>query len=146
MRDPIFPPPCMAFLHAELIEASDGRAVVRFSPKPEMENPYGLIQGGILTGMLDNIIGPAVVSAVPNRQTSTIQMNVHYLAPARAGEVLIGTAEVVRHGRTQAYIEAQLVRESDQTLLAKGTATNVFLGEVAPTFEQADLTRAKPRD
>ena len=127
MKEANFPPPCMTYLHADLLESGDGRARVRFTPTKQMENPYGLIQGGILAGMIDNIIGPAVASAVPDRQTSTIQMSVHYLHSVRAGERIIGEAQVIKFGRTQAYTEARLVREDDGTLLVKATATNVFL-------------------
>ncbi len=47
------PPPCFAFLESELVEASSGKAVVLFRPTEQMENPYGIIQGGILAAMLD---------------------------------------------------------------------------------------------
>jgi acyl-coenzyme A thioesterase 13 len=129
MRKPKIPPPCFAFLHAELLSAQDGVAVVRFHPTEGMENPYGTIQGGILAGMLDNIIGPAVVSAQPDRRSATIQMSVNYLDSAKAGDTLLGTARVVRAGRRQAYIEAELIRESDNACLVKATATNVFVGD-----------------
>ena len=135
MRKPKLPPPCFSFLKAEMIEADKGAAIVRFIPSEEMENPFGLIQGGILAGMVDNVIGPAVVSAVPDRQTSTIQMSVNFLAPARPGERILGTARVVRLGRTQAYIEAELVRESDKTLLLRASATNIFL---SPSNKEKD--------
>ena len=101
--------------------------MVRFKPTEEMENPFGQVQGGLLAGMLDNIIGPAVVSVAPERPTTTIQMNINYLRPAKPGDILIGTAKVVKHGRTQAYIEAELLREADNALLACATATNLFL-------------------
>ncbi len=143
MRIPTFPPPCFEFLHAELIEATDGRAVVRFSPDSQMENPYGLIQGGLLAGMLDNCIGPAVVSAVPDRQTTTLQMSTHYLSPAKAGDVLLGTANVVKYGKTQAVIETRLVREKTGEVIAIATATNIFLGEVPNQPPQELLHQSK---
>jgi uncharacterized protein (TIGR00369 family) len=121
------PPNCFDFLRAELIEAADGAASVRFMPTEEMENPYGNIQGGILAGMIDNVIGPAVVSLAPEKPTATIHMSVNFLGSARAGEAIIGTARVVRYGRTQIYLEAEMTRESDGKLILKATATNVLL-------------------
>jgi uncharacterized protein (TIGR00369 family) len=132
MPAPKMPPPCFEFLHSELIEIESGRAVVRFSPIEQMENPFGQIQGGILAGMIDNCVGPAVGATTPDRQTTTIQMSIHFLKPVIAGETIIGTAEVVKYGRTQAYVEANLTRESDGELLVKATATNLFLGKVDP--------------
>ena len=127
---PKLPPPCFAFLGGELLEVGNGKAVVRFTPTEEMENPYGQVQGGILAGMMDNIIGPATVSAMPDRRSATIQMSVNYLRSVRSSETIIGTAEVIKQGRTQVYLEAKLNRESDGKLLATASATNVFLDAV----------------
>jgi acyl-coenzyme A thioesterase 13 len=127
MKPPKLPPPCFDFLKAELIEAGSGKAVIRFSPTEEMENPYGLTQGGILAGMLDNIIGPAIVATVPGRRTTTVQMSVNYLRPVRTGDILIGTAEIIKHGKTQAYTEAKLVNEATGELVACCSAVNIFL-------------------
>jgi len=119
----------MAFLNAEMIENEPGKAVFKFRPTAEMENPFGTIQGGLLAGMIDNLVGPAVFAADPSRATATIQMNLHFLGPAAAGDVLIGRAEAVKMGRTQAYVEAELRRESDGKLLVKASAVNIFLDE-----------------
>ncbi|HSA16013.1 MAG TPA: PaaI family thioesterase [Spirochaetota bacterium] len=121
------PPNCFAFLNAELLSASNGAASVRFTPTEEMENPYGNIQGGILAGMIDNVLGPAVVSLAPEKPTATIHMSVNFLGSVRANEPVIGTARVVRYGRTQIYLEAEMTRESDGKLVLKATATNVLL-------------------
>ncbi len=121
------PPPCMDFLNSELIEAGEGRARIRFVPDERMENPYGIIQGGILAAMLDNTIGPAVAFTHPDRASSTIHLSVNFLRSVRAGEAIIGTALVVKSGRRQAYVEAQLERERDGTLLVRASTTNVFV-------------------
>lgn len=121
------PPPCYDFLHSELVSAENGEAVVRFTPIEDMENPYGSIQGGILAGMIDNVLGPAVVSTAPERPSATIQMSINYLKPVKAGEVLVGRAHVVKAGRSQVYMEASLEKEVDGTLVARATATNVYL-------------------
>jgi uncharacterized protein (TIGR00369 family) len=121
------PPPCFDFLNGELISAGEGKAECRFTPTEEMENPYGSIQGGILAGMMDNVLGPAMVTLAPDRASATIQMSVNYLKPAKAGEAVIGRAEVVRQGTNQVYLEGSLERESDGTLLLRATATNIFL-------------------
>lgn len=127
MPKPNFPPPCFAFLHSEMIEAKDGKAEVLFYPTQEMENPFGTIQGGILAAMLDNIIGPAVVSLGDNRQTATIQMSVNYTGAVKAGEKILGIAKVTHAGRLQTVISAHLERYEDGKKLANASAINVFL-------------------
>jgi uncharacterized protein (TIGR00369 family) len=68
-----------------------------------------------------------MVTLAPDRASATIQMSVNYLKPAKAGEAVIGRAEVVRQGTNQVYLEGSLERESDGTLLLRATATNIFL-------------------
>lgn len=123
----IEPPPCFGFLEAELIELAPGQARVRYIPSERMNNPYGIIQGGLIAGMLDNAIGPAVMSLEGHRKSSTIHMTLNFLRPVIAGESILAVARVIKHGRIQAYIEAEMIRERDEVLLLKATATNVFL-------------------
>ena len=106
--------------------------VCRFAPTPEMENPYGVIQGGLLAAMIDNMVGPAVFSVAPDRRSTTIYLSVSFLSPARPGEILRGVAEVVKAGRSQVYVEARLEREADGALLVRATATNLLLGDETP--------------
>jgi uncharacterized protein (TIGR00369 family) len=103
-----------------------GHAIIEFRAVEAHENPYGQIQGGLLAAMIDNCVGPAVYLLAPDRQSTTIEMKVNYLAPAHAGDQLRGEATVVKHGRTTAYVEISLTR-ADGTLLVRASATNVFL-------------------
>ena len=129
MPSPKIPPPCWTLFDAEPITFDAGHVVIRFRGRDEHENPYGLIQGGLLAAMIDNCIGPAVYLISPDRQSTTIEMKVTYLEPARAGELLLGDARVIKHGRTAAFVEVSLTKE-DGSLVARASATNVFLGRV----------------
>ncbi len=122
-------PPCFDFLKASMLEYGNGKAKMKFLPTEEMLNPFGIIQGGILAGMLDNVIGPAIFSLAPRRPTCTLQMNMNYIGAVKAGDELIGTAEVIHFGRSQVYVEAKLMRGGK--LIATATSTNLFL-DLAP--------------
>lgn len=129
MPSPKIPPPCWSLFDAEPLVFEPGHVEIRFRGREEHENPYGLIQGGLLAAMIDNCIGPAVYLVAPDRQSTTIEMKVTYLASARPGEVLLGQARVLKHGRTAAFVEVSLTKE-DGTLVARASATNVFLGQM----------------
>ena len=129
MPTPKIPPPCWDLFEAHPVRFEPGDVVIHFHGGPQHENPYGQVQGGLLAAMIDNCIGPAVYLVAPERQSTTIEMKVTYLAPALPGELLVGTAKVLKHGRTAAFVEVSLEKE-DGTLVAKASATNVFLGEV----------------
>jgi uncharacterized protein (TIGR00369 family) len=127
MNDIKIPPPCLEFLKSTLVEAADGKAVMRYDPTEDMTNPFGNVQGGILAAMLDNVMGPAGFSVGEGRAHSTIQMSISFLGKAVPGEALIGEARVVKQGKTQILVEGELYRESDRTLIARATAVNLFL-------------------
>jgi len=127
MKRPKFIAPCCQFLHCEVLEASNGKATTRSAPTKEMENPSGNIQGGILAGIIDCTFGPAIASLVPDRKKATLQMTVNFLDSVKAVDTIIGTANVIKKGLTQVYMEAKLERESDGKLLATSSTTVILL-------------------
>ena len=71
-----------------------------FDGRAEFCNPAGFIQGGILSAMLDDTMGPAVFVMTDGRLfTSTISLTVNFLAPAKPGPI-IGEARVTQLGKT----------------------------------------------
>jgi acyl-coenzyme A thioesterase PaaI-like protein len=72
-------------------------------------------------------MGPAIFSISEGRGFTTVSLNVSYLRAARPGEPLLCEAVVVKHGRSQAYVEATLTRESGGEIVARATAVNLFL-------------------
>ena len=87
------------------------------------------MQGGILSAMLDDTMGPAVFVMTEGKLfTATITMTVNFLAPAKPGK-LIGEANVTQLGKTVAFVEGRLMAE-DGTLLATAT-TSARLVETA---------------
>jgi acyl-coenzyme A thioesterase 13 len=121
------PPPTFEYLNGEVLDEAPGRFRCRFRPTEEMTNPWGAVQGGILAAFFDDTMGPAVVSVASGRGFTTVSLNLSYLRSAKPGEPVVCEAVVVKHGRTQAYVEASLTRESDGSLLARATAVQLFL-------------------
>ncbi|MFM7142549.1 MAG: PaaI family thioesterase [Alphaproteobacteria bacterium] len=120
------PPPTFQLLGAELLEAAEGRARVRFVPGHDTTNPAGLVQGVILAACLDDVMGPAVFSLGRDGFFVTVSMTVSFLGKAEPGHALVGEATVVRAGRRHLYVEARLVRESDGAEVARASATSLL--------------------
>jgi len=117
-------PPCAKLLGWQMIEADpeQGRVKIGFDGRPEFCNPAGFIQGGLLSAMLDDTMGPAVLAYTRGAvYTATISMTVNFLAPARVGR-LIGEARVTQVGKTVAFVEAKLSDEKG-TVIATATST-----------------------
>jgi len=117
-------PPCSRLLGWHVLDADPeaGRVRIGFDGKAAFCNPAGFIQGGILTAMLDDTMGPAVFIKTEGRlYTATIALTVNFLAPAKVGPI-VGEARVVQIGKTIAFMEGRLTDAHD-TILATASAS-----------------------
>jgi uncharacterized protein (TIGR00369 family) len=117
-------PPCALHLGWKLLDhdAAKGWARLSFETRPEFLNPAGFVQGGFVGAMLDDSMGPAAFLMTAGRfYTTTIGMNVQFLAPARAGR-FFGEGQVVSLGKTIAFMEAKL-RDCDGAVVATATSS-----------------------
>ncbi len=95
-------PPSSKLLGWHLLDArpEDGWIRIGFDGKREFCNPAGFVQGGILSAMLDDTMGPAVFVMTEGRLcTATITMTVNFLAPARPGPITGGNGDATRQDR-----------------------------------------------
>ncbi|MCF3594534.1 PaaI family thioesterase [Rhodobacteraceae bacterium LMO-12] len=119
-------PPASALLGWELVsEDSDkGEIEIAFNPGPETLNPRGVIQGGFVAAMLDDTMGPALVTLTHGKvMASSIDINVSFLKPARPGR-LICKGRVLSLGKRIAFLEGELF-DANGTLLARATSSAV---------------------
>ena len=122
--DTLDTPPCSRLLGWHILDArpEEGWIRIGFEGKAEFCNPAGFIQGGILSAMLDDTMGPAVFIKTDGRlYTATITMTVNYLAPAKVGPI-VGEARVLQIGRSVAFIEGRLT-DLQGVVIAMSTAT-----------------------
>ena len=81
-------PPCATLLGWHLLDARPDEGWIRigFEGRREFCNPAGFVQGGLLSAMLDDTMGPAVFAMTDGKlYTSTISLTVNFLSPAKAG-------------------------------------------------------------
>src|SRR3977135_3285450 len=117
--DNLTAPPCAKLLGWHLLDArpKEGWIRIGFDGRKDFCNPAGFVQGGILTAMLDDTMGPAVMVMTEGKlYTTTISLTVNFMASARPGKI-IAEAKVTQLGKTIAFMEGKLTAE-DGTLLA----------------------------
>jgi uncharacterized protein (TIGR00369 family) len=122
--DHLVAPPSSKLLGWHLIDARPGDGWVRigFDGRHDFCNPAGFVQGGILSAMLDDTMGPAVFVMTEGRlYTATVTMTVNFLAPAKPGPIT-GEATVTQLGKTIAFVEGRLT-DKDGTLLATASSS-----------------------
>ncbi|MBV8512799.1 MAG: PaaI family thioesterase, partial [Xanthobacteraceae bacterium] len=89
-----------------------------FEPGREFLQGNGVVQGGIVTAMLDMTAAFAVLATLPDDRTAaTASLTVSFLSAVRPGP-LLATGLVERAGRRLIFARAQLESAPDGTLLA----------------------------
>ena len=122
--DHLTAPPSSKLLGWHLIDArpDDGWVRIGFEGSKDFCNPAGFVQGGILSAMLDDTMGPAVFVMTDGKlYTATITMTVNFLAPAKPGPIT-GEADVTQLGKTIAFVEGRLMA-ADGSVLATATSS-----------------------
>jgi uncharacterized protein (TIGR00369 family) len=104
-----------------------GRITIWFEAKPEFCNLLGTVQGGMLAAMLDLVMSFSALCTMggPGFVVPTIDMNTHFLSPARPGRI-VGEGAVVKKGRTITFMEGRL-RDERGTLLTTATASGSLM-------------------
>ena len=81
-----------------------------------------IVQGGFITAMLDASMAHVVIAAEAGRvRVSSIDINVSFLRPARAGG-FTAVGSIVKSGRTIAFLKAELYADKGE-LVATATSS-----------------------
>ncbi|WP_149195163.1 PaaI family thioesterase [Luteimonas suaedae] len=96
---------------------------VEFDAKAAFTNPLGKIQGGMLSAMLDDSMGPALyLELPPNRLAVTIESKTSFVSPAVPGKIMgIGKLEHLKG--LIGFTSGRLLDEHGE-VLATATATH----------------------
>jgi uncharacterized protein (TIGR00369 family) len=118
------PPPSVFTLLGGVIcgiDALAGTWRVDYMGTSNFLNPAGLIQGGMLCAMLDDLTASHVDSTlVAGEYVTTLNLNVSFLRPAQPG-LLHGESNLVRRGREICHVSAVLTQ--DDKIVASAVAT-----------------------
>lgn len=109
MRQLIPTSPFAVHLGLQVVELSDGRAVLDLPFRDELVTIGRTVHGGALATLLDTTAMAAAWSGAPEPdrlQGSTIGLSVSYLAPAEAADVR-AEGQVLRRGRSVAHVSVQ---------------------------------------
>jgi len=116
--------PHSALLGSEFVDWDEATqtATMRFTVRREMTTWRGGVQGGLVAGYLDDVMGYAYVAATGGEMAPLnldLTMSLIRLIPEGP---LIGKGRVVKAGRKVIFLEAELLSE-DGKLMARATST-----------------------
>ncbi|ODS60208.1 MAG: hypothetical protein ABS48_01135 [Erythrobacter sp. SCN 68-10] len=127
--------PHTALLGSEFVgwDAATQTATMRFTVRREMCTWRGGVQGGLVAGYLDDVMGYAYVAATGGEMAPLnldIAMSLIRLIPE--GATLTGKGRVVKAGKRVIFLEGELYGE-DGTLHARATSTAIPTARPTPT-------------
>ncbi|MCH8950117.1 MAG: PaaI family thioesterase [Chloroflexi bacterium] len=115
---------------------ADG-ARMRFTVDPALNNPNGVVHGGIIYTMVDYSMGRAVQYGLPEGEhCATIEIKISYLASVREGTVTVET-EIVKQGRTIAFLASKVTDDQDRLVATASGSMFIFRAEGQPVRENS---------
>jgi acyl-coenzyme A thioesterase 13 len=111
-----------AWLGGKLIEVEEGKLTAEYTVRKEMSNGIGTLHGGVIAGILDDLMGTTVVSLGSKNCYTTVNLNIDYFYPAKEGDVITAKAFMVKKGNIIHHVQAELWNLSTGKLLAKGSS------------------------
>lgn len=99
--------------------AEGGKAEQAFFALKRHANGIGLVHGGMLSAFMDGVLAAAVFRAT-QRTGVTIHLSIDFLHMARAGEWVMGEAEVTRATREVAFVEGRAYVGGHDVVRASG--------------------------
>lgn len=111
-----------AWLKGILTEAEEGKLTAEFVVRKEMTNGIGTLHGGVIAGILDDMMGITVVSLGDKNFFTTVNLSVDYLYPARENDVLTAKAFMIKKGKQIHHVQAELWNLATNKMIAKGNS------------------------
>ena len=101
-------------------EDEEGRVVAKFTPGDEHQGFPGIVHGGIVTSLLDEVLGRVAIAA--ERWVVTGRLNIRFRRPVPVGETLTIVGEVVNWKKRTLEARGE-IRLSDGQVGAEATGT-----------------------
>jgi acyl-coenzyme A thioesterase 13 len=117
-----------ALVGLDVLEADAGKARCRIVVDKPVQNLGGRLHGGAIATLVDDVGTLAIMTADRDgRPGVTTDLNVSYFSAANDGSAVLIVAEVLKTGKTLAYVTVDLREEATGKLLAQGRMTK-YLG------------------
>jgi len=114
--------PFAKLLGMRLVDISPNEAVVEIEMHEDLQQPSGVLHGGVTATLIDTAMAFAVRTYLTDTEpTATIDLTIHYLRPHLEGKAIC-KARVVRPGKRIFTVSADVHNEAGK-LIATGLST-----------------------
>ena len=109
-------------------------ATMRFTVKKEMTTWRGGVQGGLIAGYLDDVMGYAFVAATDGEMAPrNLDLSMTLIRLIPEGATIIGKGRVIKAGRRVVFLEGEMWSEDGSALYARSTSTAIPTARPSPT-------------
>ena len=126
--------PSAKLMNSEYVgfDAAKAELTTRFTPPPSFASPRGVVQGGLIGGFLDEVMGGALLASTYNSEYGTklplnLDMKMAFIAPVPLAPI-IAKGRVIKAGRRVVFLEGELYAQESGKLLVSATSTAIPTG------------------
>ena len=107
------------------LDTNEGTVTFMFDIDKKFSNPTGDVQGGLLSGMIDDTMALAfILQSKFTKRPPTIEMKTNFLYPTKTGKAL-GYGKIVKSGKNLVFLEGRLEQENRTVVTATSTGVIV---------------------
>ena len=122
-------------LHLSFFQDPDGSVWADWVPTPHVEGWQGIAHGGLITTVLDEVMGWAL--SAQRIWAVTARLDVSFRKPVQIGVATRARAWILEDPGRRVTVGAQVLRRSDQTILAEASGVFVRVSpEMAADWER----------
>ena len=88
--------------------------------EPHHTNPLGIAHGGMLMTLMDQAISMIAWSEAGRKPCATVQLDSHFLSPAKAGDFIVARTEVSRKSMSLIFMRGVLRVDEKEIMTAQG--------------------------
>ena len=123
----VSPSPFGRWLSSKVVDAERGNLALEYVVREEMTNPMGYLHGGVIAGIVDDVMGSVLIMSGINPKFASLNLHVEYIASARLGDLVVARAKLANEGKR--IISTDCVLSDQQgTLLARANSQIIRLG------------------
>lgn len=109
------------YLQIAVADTGPGFMSCTVDVRPELLNPFGSLHGGVISALIDHVLGAVCYPAIPpGSWAATTEFKVNLISPVREGTV-VARAEIVAMTARTAVVRVDVSNHSQPVAFAQGT-------------------------
>jgi 1,4-dihydroxy-2-naphthoyl-CoA hydrolase len=127
LRDAELQPPFAALMGMKITHVSRDKVIAEMLVRDELENRMGVLHGGALMALADNLGGTATIANLPDgARTATIESKTNFFSPIPIGDTAYAECTPLHRGRSTMVWQTRITR-NDGKLCAIVTQTQIVI-------------------